>query len=594
MSLIDTVKEWTTSFDEFVDFILVSLDNDLVMGLIDQLQDHPSINRIVISKKTIEDTKGTGHGGESLFLTKYPGKVISTVTYQEDLHPCIFFGDFVNSNMMTNQNHDFHKDVELQRKYRNNCRGVLMYKLNGTPPLNGFWQFEKSFLNDNGRFVFLKRSVWAEMIQSIPIIEYDNSDENRINITSDVNVSVKWINCLKKFIAHVVPYFLGTSKLTDFYLSDESMIVWVRSLIHPSYNRIYGYEALEKLGDVLMKAMFNIYMCSKYKRITHTELSEYSNEYMSKHHQWYLSDDLRLKEFILGDMNIIKHTKKTKTDLIESFVGAFFEISQRMNASFGYISTQNLMTLIGEQFSFHKRMAFGMPKPRILSTISAFGFSTKDDFKVDFIQNNQQNSSCVLALSPRFKQFIFDHKNDNDLTKLIGLKIDFIPSKRPKADVENDLFDKIDNIFIKARVDIRSATKKPDKVLSSIPTRDNQLYIRFKEKLSQQFPGYPVEKLIDRVSFNSLTDDEGNNYIIMAFMTFEAASSSLMMRSFTKFVDSHQKAGDDYVEEVDIPMQIKNLAGVPTPADREVGTVFQDLTPYDLGCYYCVLKYVNM
>lgn len=593
-SLIDTVRTWIDSFNESVDFVLVSLDLDLVMTLLDQLHNHPGVNRVVLPKKIINDTRGTGDNGNSLFITKYPNRVITSEDYTKNQLPCIIFADFINSNMMTSQGYDYHKDIERQRKYRANCRGILMYKYVGSPPLNGFWQYERSFLSDTGRFVFLKRSVWAEMVQTMPAFQFDNAEENRFNITSDVNVSLKWILNLKKYLEHVLPYFLGGTTMVPFFTNDESMIVWTRAFIHPTYNRIYGYEATETLGDIMIKFMFCTYMVSKYKRFTDTELSEYSNEYLSKFHQQYISDDLCLTSFALCDWSVVVPTFKTKTDLMETFSGALFEVAQRVHISVGFVSGQNFVTLMGEQFSFYKRMIFGMPKPRVTHYIKALGFEfggKTGDFIVreDGVYNAK---TWRLYITPRFKEFIdVMFKSGRDIRALEGLKIDYRPGHRLRDDVEEELYDKIDNIFTRSQIDIRFGQPKKNTFLPSLGGVDGHLYNLFKEKLAHQYPEYPVDKVVERIQFESNTDD-GNNYVMMYIATFVAAPNSLMLRSFTKYVDITQKAGDDYIEEVDIPMQLRNLAQVPMPLESEQNSVLSQYTPYDLACYRCVQKYV--
>lgn len=595
MSLIETLKEWITSFDEKLTVVLISLDKDLVMSLVDQLKDSPSVNKIVIPGKLLKDTAGTGGvRGESFFITNYAGKTISTADFTRNPTPCVIFADCVNSGMMTTENYDFHTDVEKQRKYRDTARGVLLYKFTGTPPLNGYWQFEKSFKSDSGRFVFLKRSVWAEMVQTTPEILLDSSEENRVNITSNVNVSLNWITCLKRHLRHLLPYILGTDKTVEYFLSDESMIVWTKAFIHSSYNAIYGYEAIETLGDNVIKTMFCTYMISKYKRFKNTELSEYSNQYLSKYHQYYISDDLSLSNFLLADMNVIHHTIKTKTDLMETFSGALFEVSQRLNICYGFVSCQNFMTLIGEQFSFYKRMIYGLPKTRVGRYLESYGFDKNGgDLKLEPASVVAPGyTKIVVATSYNLKNFIIDlYRSGYDLRRLLDMSIEYKSGTRPKADVEHELYEQVDNVFVRAQVDMRFGVEKLDKFISDLMGIDNDLYMRLKEKLARQFPGYDVDRVMERINFQTVQDDN-NNYTMMFINTFVAAPESAMLGSFTKNVEANQKAGDDYIDEVDIPMQIKNLATVPSPLVNDMTGPLAAFRTVDIGYYNCVVKYV--
>lgn len=589
MSLIDKIEEWISSFGENLDFILISFDQAIIGSLIDALKYNSNIKRIVIPAKLSVEMANQNHG-VCRFISDNQGKVIETRTFNETQGPCVIFGDFNGSNILATQLYDFNKDIERQRKYRKYCRSILMYRYSGNPPLNGYWQYESSFKLESGRVIFLNLSKWGEMVQKMPQFDIRN-EELIVNITDNINVSVNWINNLKMMLTHVLPYFLGTESILDHYLSDESMIVWTRAFIHPTFNRIYGYEAIETLGDIMIKFMFCNYMVSKYPRFTHTELTEYSNEYMSKYHQYYIADDLSLTTFFLGDTNLISHSYKTKTDLMETFSGALFEISQRINACLGFVVGQNFINLIGEQFSFYKRMMFGTPKPRVNSYFASIGFKNNEDYSIKHTPEDHRVASWYLILSDKAKETIRALKAEGyDLTNLLReLKIEYRPGERYRDDVEYEFYELLDDIFTRARVDIRFSKVKRNKFISDLVGSD--IYVEFVNKIRQQFPGFTEEHVISRVQFQSVQDDK-SSYVMMYVATFEAAPNSLMLRSFTKFVDSQQKAGDDYIEEVDIPMQLRNLAQVPFPTEREKYGPLAEYTPYDLGCYRCIVKYI--
>lgn len=599
MSLITIVEEWFNSFvgDEKLDVMIVTFEDDIVKGLTELSLRTGKIDRIYVYsgyKTLLGDSKHPLH--------HFDKNIMSIKDFNSNMRPCIIFADFNNSNMIANKKIELHSDIEIQQKFRRYCRGILLYNLNDTPPLNGFWCYEKSYHipDSNSTIVKLGLSDWGKMTQSIPVFEPIISMDRMIDITSNVQVSSMWIDNLKILLSHVLPHFLGsgTDALLEHFLSDEAMIVWTRAFIHRTYNKIYSYEGIETLGDAVLKLQFMIYMRTKYPRLTETELSEYSNQYLSIHHQNYISDDLKLSYFLLADRTVVKDSNKTKTDLMESFVGAMFEIAQNINPSLSYIVTQNFVNLMGEQFSFYKRMSYGMPKHKIKQLLEAFQFNNNPnshDFDVEYqvTGNNGRDVRFSLKISEKFKAFILDLKKIGyDLTKLEGLVYPFNLGTTTRDYAEHKIWSQIDSIFVKANVDIRFAKSRRRSIFTQFEASDPEMYERFTQKLQIQFPNSSLLELIKNIQFESIKDEEGS-YIMMYINTFEAEPDSKMLRSFSNYNGVTHKAADDYIKESDAVMQVKNLSAIPMILQNDTRGAYANLNTYDLSCIHCVINYIN-
>lgn len=597
-SLMDNIKSWILEFDEDVYLIFVSFDKNLVENMLDTVHEIKNIIKIVLPIGFIDETK---IDGVSPLVNKYPGRVISSVEYGKNIGPCIFFGDFNNTNKLTPRKFDYYLDVERHPKYRKWCRGMLHYRFAGSPQLNGYWLYDKSIngVNGSGSLIFMKRSRWAEIIQGLPTPRINNKPEERINITSNINVSLDWLQSLEELVVYLTTCILETDKYSGILVNDHNKISWVKCFIHETFNKIYGYQAQEFLGDSLSGACFDIYMISKYPRFTQTQLSEYHNQYMSQDHQSYLSDDLGLKDFMLADFSVIPViTEKHKTDLIEAFIGALIQTCSTISINLAFTACLNLMIIIGEQFRFDFSMLFGKPKHRITQLLMSLDFPVNGpDFKVVLEENNagtdKAESIWYIKISPRFVTFINELKTSNhDISSLPSIFIKYNPSIRTRDAAENDFWEKVAEVFNKANIDIRFAKERRNDFIHRLSTIDNTLYQKFCEKMKLQFPNESVDLLIKRIQFESFRDDK-LNYISMYIHTFESAPDSFMLKALTKYVDSTQKAADEYIAEMEPLIQIKNLANVPTPVQKEQSGPLSIYTPYQLGCYRCIYKYVN-
>lgn len=599
-SLAEEVKKWIEKYNEELCFVLISFDYNLLESLLLVLYTIPNCKNIVLPSKFLADNRVNGVIGTSQFEVKYPNKIISTTDYGRNPQPSLFFGDFNNGTTLTSLNLDYFENVDREPRYRRYCRSVLMYRFTGNPPLNGYWSLDRAVSDNTSSIIFLKLSKWGEICQNIPKISITGDTTERVNILSNANVSKRWLDSLLVVLKYLVKNILETDIYTVELFSDENIEVWIKGFIHQTFNYIYSYESLEFLGDKICSAKFSIYTLAKYKRLTQGEVTEYHNQYMSADHQWYLSEDLHFPEFVLADTNLLDMTKKYKTDLFESFVGALYETCSRVSISLAEIATLNLFILIGEQFPFEKKMIYGQVKHRMTQLFESLGYPNGgDDFAVKLYGNPKDPVNIwYIYKSEKFTSFVETLKTQyhKDISLILSgdFQVKFNPAQETRDVSELKMWTDIARVMDSVGIDIRFAKLTKNSFIYEIALFDNDSYKAFTEKLLLQYPGYDIDTLIKRVQFKSNKKDKDSKiiYVLMYIHTFEVEPESKLLNSLTIFEEQTQKAGDDYIDEMNTIMQITNLAAVPLPYEGQIiGGKMRD--PYELACYYCLKKFIS-
>lgn len=610
-SLNGEMQTWVSSFEESLQVILITFDENIITSLVDVLAKIPNCDQIVLSSTYLDSTRINKNKDTSPIENKYPGKIISTIDFGNNPKPCIFFGDFVGTNRLTEVGLDYYSRVDREPKYRKFCRSVMLFRMDAIPPANGFWHTNE-FVPKGTPIVKLQLSEWGRMCQNIP--KFNKLGSTIINI-GNVNVSMEWLNSLKNHLRYLITNIAGCDRYTESMLSDSNMEIWVKAFIHKSYNKIYGYEALEFLGDKICSVKFSFYMISKYPRLGPSELTEYHNQYMSSDHQWYLSDDLFLIDFLLCDNDIsLKNFlyKKRKTDIFESFVGALFQtainaVNEQTKSNFTALAhaeklTCNLFMMIGEQFPFEKKMIFGKSKHRCTQILQSLGISIGyNDFNVNLSKENDGKADAKHTYKIIENDKILSILNEvkkvtgKDITKIMNVKYVFIPQLVSQETAELEIWDRIAKIFDDNNFTIRDAKNMKVSFMSMLKIIDYELWDRVKSKISLIYPEANHEELLTRIHFESTTqnDEEGSfPYVIMYINTFTEEPDSNMLISFSSYNDLTHKASDDYMQQIDDTVQITNLACVPFPFEGKILGAYS-LDTFTLARYNCCLKYIT-
>lgn len=593
-SLTEEVRNWVSTRDEILDLIFVSFEDELVNSIVDVLVTIENVGRVVLPGRYLETIRIESKAGSSPIERKYPDKIISTADYDKDPKPSLIFIDFNNDNRFTPKKIDYFETIDRGPRYRANTRSVILYRTTMIPPVNAFWMLSEI----KGNIVFLELSEWGQLCQSIPKTPIVDNVLNTEGILSKPELSKAWLDSLRDHLSHILTGVIGTDEYNHILLSDENMSIWTRGFIHETFNYTTNYEGLEFFGDKICSTKFATYMYSKYPRMRANEYTEYLNQYLSRNHQWYLSDDLRLKDFVIADRSILTMTVKYKTDLFESFIGALFMTCQQVSISFAEMVTMNIFTLIGEQFPFEKKMVYGLEKHRVYQIFDSLGFPIGgNDLAFNF---HEENKGLVNALntfhfgySAKFVQFLemLAVEKKKDIRSILKYRFQYKPNFEERDPNEQSFFRHIAYVLESAGIDIRFAKSTKSSFFHTISFFDRDTYDKAVAKLAQIYPKEEISSLIKRVQFKSNKESD-NNYVIMYIHTFEVEPNSILLNSLVLYTNPTQKASEDYLEESEALMQIQNLAVVNTPAvGATIGS--HTLTTNDLACYMCIKKFIQ-
>ena len=258
--------------------------------------------------------------------------------------------------------------------WRKSCYSLFLNKYSGDYLINNYWMIDPKnpFTNDYSISVCY-RSMWAKMCQELPSVPEVKGNTRR-------EIDPNWIVVFTKYIRVIMSYIVEPEYI-DIFVSPTNMDMWIRTLIHKTYNLIYNYEPIEYFGDAASKYVFREYMNEKYPKFTARELTEFSAQYMSREYQQIFSDDLNLTKWGLYNP-ITTTTSKTKTDILESFTGALTVVGNLIGPGVGDRTCYNLYLMLGESLPFPEYMSYGLPITQVSQMNQQMGFSKDDPFNM--------------------------------------------------------------------------------------------------------------------------------------------------------------------------------------------------------------------
>lgn len=592
-NIVDEIKKLFVADTKFT-FLIVSKNKSLVESICGIIMPIENCVEIVLSSLFTKEHKESDNVA---FYESISSKFNKNKKAKDIDSTCIIFTDFNGTRKIVGDI-DYFDQIDRYPKFRRLCRNVIMYNYIGEPVTNGFWKCDKSFDVSNIRSYILKLSDWGSLCQSIPEVVDFSSDTDLTDIFSNTRVSTLWLNNLVTILRHILMGIVGREDYVTKMLDDENRGSWIRMFIHETFNCVYNYELIEFLGDSIAGAKFDIYMVSKYGRLTKAEASEFHNQYMSKHHQSYIAEDMKLPQLLLYDRSMIKMCDKFKTDLFESFVGTLYQTAQTISVNLAEIVTLNYITMIGEQFPFEKKMIFGFDSHRVVQIGDSFKLGS-NIFAPGVYEENKGSKNAKTTLyfkrdTPGLNDKIQELKNEgHDISSILDVTYKYSPHEISSIeDAKTEYYKKLANILDKANVDIRLIERQGDSFIKILSTINNVLYTKLVERLRIEFPDRDPLEMIKRIQFKSHKD---LHYVSMYIHTFEALEGSKLLTSLSKYENNSQLVGDEYRDNFTEEVRIVNCANVHLPEEKGyINEETNELKPMYLACYRCVEKYVTV
>lgn len=168
---------------------------------------------------------------------------------------------------------------------------------------------------------------------------------------SEKQAKTEWYDGLKKYLLKL---FTKTLKVEDpkKYVTSEMMEIWVKIFTHESKDispdKTENYQEYETIGDFILKGLFVKYIWEQTRGkslLRKDQLTMLQQNYMSKHYQPKLSNDLGLHKYL----RINKLDQAGKEDIFEAFVAGYFEVSDKIGGpGAGYINVMKLLKYLFE------------------------------------------------------------------------------------------------------------------------------------------------------------------------------------------------------------------------------------------------------
>ena len=172
--------------------------------------------------------------------------------------------------------------------------------------------------------------------------------------------NIKWCQEFYNYLHSLLKIILPENrlKLLPYILNKETMKIWLRAFTHFTQlpDNSENYEALESIGDTVLKTAFKVYFFKRYPYADADRLNNVDQETQSDEEQSKISDKLGFINWLKLD-KVLMDNSKIKEDLQESFAGALeLILSQRGCYGVAVDIFVNMFSLIYDSYEFRPKI----------------------------------------------------------------------------------------------------------------------------------------------------------------------------------------------------------------------------------------------
>ena len=158
----------------------------------------------------------------------------------------------------------------------------------------------------------------------------------------------QWYENLQSFIYALLEPVIPDNELRKKYVSNDAMKIWAKAFTHESYDPNNNYEEYEMFGDRLITAQFVDYLLRTEPNIKKDRLSNAVTYYMGRKKQGEYAMELKLLSMMRMYVTETYDNGHIKSDALESFYGALFNVGNSILNGLGYINTATFLDKIFE------------------------------------------------------------------------------------------------------------------------------------------------------------------------------------------------------------------------------------------------------
>jgi dsRNA-specific ribonuclease len=203
---------------------------------------------------------------------------------------------------------------------------------------------------------------------------------------------------LLAFIQSFLPQFVKNPPVSA-YLAPEFQPLWIRAFTHETVDPENNYELFEYKGDRTLDYAVNEYIMRRFPNATKGQYSNMKSALVSKSGLQAVNREFGFSSYAIT----FKSTRHLNEDLVESFLGALVEVSDRLVFGLGYLNVYNFVVWYFNQRNLSMEVQGKNPYRTLVQQVFSRLFTQErvSSMLQEEITHPGEDTLVALVLSPQ-------------------------------------------------------------------------------------------------------------------------------------------------------------------------------------------------
>jgi ribonuclease-3 len=149
---------------------------------------------------------------------------------------------------------------------------------------------------------------------------------------------------LQNFLRHSLQNILSKNYIA-LLTADKNIPALKHAFVHKTVSQTANYETLEKIGDALLKANFNLNILKKYPNTDQHVLTILQNYFLATDFLAHLNTKYKLEHYIQSKISV---TDKIREDVFEAFIGVLAMVGNSIKDGLGILIAYDFVNHVFE------------------------------------------------------------------------------------------------------------------------------------------------------------------------------------------------------------------------------------------------------